>query len=759
MLFLSGRTYFVCAGSSSVMQVIKQKLNHKEKMAGIVLVCCLFAFIAIFCLKKEAQTYDYTFPLQNFEVKNAALMPEGFIRSFGPDEDYNFSTPAFILPIGDYVLEITYAADTEGELLVQGNNDCVFNIHLSPTGGELQTITHAGLSLPNGTDRGRIKLFQPQEGQIDIYGITIHAGRHIYRDYYFIIAVAALIAVLLCIWLVNYEKFRISRAGLYYILAFLAIIILVNLPFLMKGLYFEIDTQAHLKRIEGIANGIRDRQLPVLVGPNYANQYGELVILNPDLFLYIPAFLRLLNVSIPTAYSFYMILVNVATAIAALVCAERLFGSVRWAIIASIIYLVEPFRLFVMLGLGAGAGMGTAMVFLPFVITGIIEVLNHEGMRWKYLAVGLWGAACSHVLSFALAALFVLIYTLFHFKSLKDRNVIGSVIKATVLFFVLSIGMLAPFLGYYFTDWNKVALAWTDFYHYPVEWAREVQNIIAVVTLITAFLGLRATGRFVRFEKELLISAALIIWMATRLFPWSLFGRVGLIDAFLEMMQYPLRFHLIASPMIAIVCAGAICSNLDSVTVMRHRLEAVVIAVLTLGTLVNFYQYYDQDRLFFDAQTGHINSIMEDYLPAGTLTEWYATDTGEFSDYDDVTAYYYTKRNTDIDLTYTSASEGQYMEFPLFYYDGYVAYDGNGQPLKLEQGTHNRVRVYLNRTDGIQELHVRFVVKQIYTLLFLFSVTATLLWFIWNIGYLGYRAISSKRVMKKPVRRLRIGMF
>ncbi len=730
------------------MRVIYGGSDKMKKAAGMFIVCLFFLCAAAAGLKMNAQSYDYSFDLSQSKLKEAVLLPENAVRTEGPGEDYNFTTPAFILPEGEYAIELSYSSDTWGELLIQGNNDCVFTIILEPTNEAAVTLTDNRLILPNGTDRGNIKLYQTEEGYIEIYGITIHSSKHINRDGYFIIALAALISLALSILILCSDRIRVTYEGKLLLAVFFGVLILVNIPFVTKGLYYGVDTQAHLKRIEAIALGIRDRQLPVLVGPNYANEYGEIVILNPDLFLYIPAFLRLLNVSVPMAYSFYMILVNIATAVSALVCAQRLFGTVRWAVIASILYLVEPFRLFIMLGLGAGAGMGTAMIFLPFAVTGITEVVRDEGMRWKYLAVGLWGCACSHVLSFALTTLCVMFYILFHIKCLGNRKTVISLVKAVLLFSVLSAGIVVPFLRYYFTDWNREALAWTDFYHWPLEPDRELQNIIAFVILLIVFAELKKTGRFTGIAKELFIGAFVLILMATPIFPWQVFGKVGFIDAFLAMMQYPRRFHIPAAVLTAFVASYVVFDTFRKKSGARAGSGIWVAALLTLGLSVNFYQYYSSDKLFYDSQTGEMNAPMEDYLPAGTKTEWYETDTGEFSDYDDVAAYSYSKSNTDIDLTYTSKSEGQFMEFPLFYYPGYEAFDQNGEKLRVEKGTYNRVRVYLTCSDEVQELHVRFVVKWIYTVIFMLSLAFTVIWFAFNSGYLFLRAVKTGRWTK-----------
>ena len=87
------------------------------------------------------------------------------------------------------------------------------------------------------------------------------------------------------------------------------------------------------------------------------------------------------------------------------------------------------------------------------------------------------------------------------------------------------------------------------------------------------------------------------------------------------------------------------------------------------------------------------------------------------------------------------------MEFPLFYYEGYKAYDQNGKELAVEQGGHNRVRVYLTASDEVQELHLGFEVKRLYRSSFIFLLVAGTLWLIYNNVYLVYRAFKSPRVM------------
>ena len=723
------------------------KLSNKAKVLGILTVCLIFVCVCLICLRYQNRTNQIVFKENDMELKTAYAL-DGNIRSETVSEDYSFSTKPFILPAGKYMIEMVYMSSAPGYICVQGNNDCVFNIDLPVTYGENRIITDGHLSLVMGTDKGRMKFYQTGDGHIEVKKLRIMSDNHIYNDYYVIIGLAAAISISLIIIILAFNRLRLSRIGFSYIGLLIIAMIIVCMPFCIRGTYYEIDTQGHMKRIEAIAQGIRDGQLPVLIGPNYANQYGELVALQPGLFLYIPALLRLFNVTVPTAYNIYMILVNIATAIAAVVCGERYFTSLRWGIVAAVFYLVEPFRLYVMMGLGAGAGMGTALIFLPFLLVGLHETMDRGGFRWKYIAVGLWGMACSHVMGFVLATLVMAIYILFHIKQLFNKDVFIALVKAALTFIILTVGVLAPFVRYYFTDWNRTALTWTDFYHFPVEWVREVINAISLLVIVFSYISLRKTVHISRFGRGIFITGFISMAMSLPIFPWVFFSKIHIIDSFLSTMQYPMRFHFAAVLPMAFVAAEAVCSNMDSRRRHRKAVMFSVVGLLGLGVITNYYIFYRTEKLFDDPVTGEINTLMEDYLPDGTLTEWYDNNTGEFSDYDKVEAYSYSKINTHIDCTYTSSDEGQYMEFPLFYYEGYAACDQNGIPLKVEKGEHNRVRVYLNKSYEIQELHLSFVVKRIYKLLFLFSLAACTVWFSYNIGFLAYRAARSGRITK-----------
>ncbi len=721
------------------------KLNRRTKTIAILCVGLFFAAACILSLRFQRRANEVTFSYWDLEVKEGRWEDQSIVSDTVSSEIICKTKP-FILPDGNYKVSITYASTAAGEATVQGNNDCVFTIDLPATGGADASVLDERLILPAGTDKGTIRFVQKEDGSVTIREIRILTDTHINRDSYAFATLAFCVSVALVVLILLFNRLKFTRVSLAYIVLFLGALILVCIPFCTKGTYYEVDTQGHMKRIEALAQGLRSRQIPVIIGPNYANQYGELTVLQPGLFLYFPAVLRLLDVSVPMSYNIYMILVNIATAVSALVCGERFFSSIRWGIVTSVLYLVNPFRMYIMMDLGAGAGMGTALIFLPFLLVGLHETMDRGGLRWKYIAVALWGMASSHVLGFAFSVIVMLLYILFHLKQLKNKTVFFALVKAAALFLLLTAGVLAPFVGYYFTGWNHSALQWTDFYHFGMQIDREIINVISLAILIISLIGMRGMKHLSRFGRGIFVIGIVSNILALNFFPWILFKPIPFVDKFLSMVQYPFRFHFLAVASTAFIAAQAICSNMDSHTARRKKILYSIVTLLAVGVVINFYDYYTSEKLFYSSSVGEINTVMEDYLPEGTLSEWYQTDTGEFSDYDAVQAYSYSKRLTSIDCTYTSASDGQYMEFPLFWYPGYRAYDQNGTPLAVEKGGHNRVRVYLTKSDEVQELHLYFHVNRVYKLLFLFSCGFCALFFAYYSVSLAIHAWRSNRI-------------
>ena len=195
--------------------------------------------------------------------------------------------------------------------------------------------------------------------------------------------------------------------------------------------------------------------------------------------------------------------------------------------------------------------------------------------------------------------------------------------------------------------------------------------------------------------------------MSTRIFPWKYLIGINVIKYYTNMIQDSYRF---LSPA---VCFLAFClpKLLEDVVASKKRSRSyesitlratilVIVAMCFVNVLRANYDYFQKNRiLYYDEVIGDVEYQLEDYLPSGTMSDWYLSDTGFISDEDAVSSLAYERAGTYVYYSYTNSKEGAYVEFPRFYYDGYVAEDEMADSVEVTKGDHNRTRVYLEVAD------------------------------------------------------------
>ena len=145
-------------------------------------------------------------------------------------------------------------------------------------------------------------------------------------------------------------------------------------PFVMRpGLHLGVDTRGQMMRIEGVFYGLLDGQFPVVIYPEWNNSYGQLGVLYPNLFLYIPAVLRLFGMSQLGALKMFMFLVIVFSTVIALASARTIF-KYEWQITTVLVLIcLDDMRLQNMLSDGRIGGALLAEMFYPLIAAGLID--------------------------------------------------------------------------------------------------------------------------------------------------------------------------------------------------------------------------------------------------------------------------------------------------------------------------------------------------------------------------------------------------
>ena len=680
---------------------IKREFNAAKYVICIVISLALIFVSAYLILStKKATSYNVDF--------------SAFLSTVDDDGMTHLEIHGISLRKGSYDFMVGYVSDSQVKMEISLENDNLLSVVLPETGPS-GSATDDKIDLKAGTDRGKIKFSYPGTAQFNLAYITIGSDEPLYYDG---ILIGILLLLLIpCVWAGMYFWCRSTHK--ISLLVAVGLVIIQILPFVMQpGLHLGVDTRGQMMRIEGIYYGLLDGQFPVVIYPEWNNSYGQLGVLYPNMFLYLPALFRLLGMSQLGALKVYMFLVIAFSAVIALASARSIFKR-EWQITMALVLIsLDDMRLLNMLSDGRITGALIAEMFYPLIIAGLIEIFYHNKNKWYLLAYGMAGVFCCHVMSSSIVCFSVAAFALFMIRKFKDPGVLRAIGKAILLFAGLILGTAVLFVKYYFTDWGQDNLQWVDFTStlWPrhrilddVRWS----YIITLLTLcIVALVIIVIRKRFELVKNTyiipMMIIGAVLFLMTTVAFPWKALSRIDAIGYYMNMLQDSYRFMTLAVCFLAFCLPGLLEAVVMSIEGRRSResnttvTSCIIVAVLCIASYVfSNYEFFGMTHqmLYYDAVIGDIESQVEDYLPKGTKSEWYESDTGYVSDEDAVASLAYEREGTYVYYSYTNSKEGAYVEFPKFYYDGYTAVDEMSEDLVVCKGDHNRTRVYLKVSD------------------------------------------------------------
>ena len=683
-----------------IKKSIKENFSFIQLLAGcLVTACLIIASIHLIGLVKDARSYNIDFRAIKEVVDD--------------DGTGHLLLRGLSLRKGKYEISIGYVADSDATIEISLDND-TFLTDKMPATFDDSLVRNYPFELRSGTDRGRIDFTYTPGSRLNLAFITINSDKPMYEDG---LIFGILLLILIPVFWLGMFFYNRSTHKTTLIVAVVMVIIQI-LPFVLKtGLNLGIDLRAHMMRIEGIYYGLLDGQFPVVIYPEWNNSYGQIGVLYPNVFLYVPAVFRLLGMSQLGACKLFLYMLICTSAVIALASARTIFKKEWQMCLAIVVICLDNMRLFDMLGDGRIGGALLAELFYPLVLAGLIELFYQNRRKWYLLAYGVAGAFCSHIVSATIVCIGVLIFALISIKRFKDTSIYSYIGRTILLFLGLIFGTSICFIKFYFSDWGQDKLQWEDFL--GTLWPRgsvydDKKWMFILALIIICFLSMIIVivrGRFSDIKDTFVIPAFvcgfILFWMSTRAFPWPILRKIPAIEYYTNMLQDSFRFLSFADVFL-IFCA---CRLLDEVVLSVDNRQsyksktlvssAIVIVFLCMFNFIqiNMEYYNTKQTLYYDPVIGEIEYEMEDYLPAGTVSQWYKNDTGYISDEEAVSSLAYIREGTYIYYAYTNSRDGAYVEFPKFYYDGYIAEDEMADAIPVYKGDHNRIRVYLKNTD------------------------------------------------------------
>lgn len=453
--------------------------------------------------------------------------------------------------------------------------------------------------------------------------------------------------VVLCIFCAVDVLFYLGRKGRFgawsvekrgSVLCIGLIVLFACVPLMTNYLLSGQDLTFHLMRIEGLAEGLKQGQFPVKMQPVWLNDYGYPVsILYGDLFLYVPAVLRIIGFSLQASYKIYLVMIQIITAVNTYLCCKEITEDRKLGVVGCFLYMFATNRM-TNIYYRAAVGEYTALAFLPLVFLGLFYLLGEKERTraeqkkvFFLLVMGYTFMLESHMLSFNIAIVFSIIYCLFHFKKFLQN--FWFLVKTALITIGLNLVFLVPMADYMISHDMKVKFASQienmqehglflsqlfQMFRFPVSLSGNVMNGVggdmaigiglAYMLMLALFVwelcccfwrkkkGMASEGMIASESVRIFVIFLLCLVMSCYFFPWHAIGKIPVLGSILTPYQFAWRFIGIATFLGVILTMYAL-KTLEKLTDRTIKVAAIVV----LGTLTLIGSQYLMDNKVSDS--------------------------------------------------------------------------------------------------------------------------------------------------------------
>lgn len=534
---------------------------------------------------------------------------------------------------------------------------------------------------------------------------------------------------------------RLSKETVTMAFIFTGIILMASYPLFTTFLVEGDDIVFHLLRIEGIKDGLLAGQFPVRIHPTQFRGYGYAnSIFYAELFLYIPAVLRLCGMTLQNSYKILLLLFNIATTILSYKCFNGIVKNKKIALVCCAVYVLAPYRLTNMY-VRSALGELCAMTFWPVIALGLyrlftVDVTSKEYKKtWIYLTIGYTGVIQTHLLSCEIVAAVSVIICLILFRYVIRKNTILELIKFFTATVLLNTFFLIPFLDYMirggilivdqgslqtkaiqgngiypaqlfnlFVNGSGMAYGHAVNEYKILGMYEEMGTTIGVALLLAlgGFLYLCLVYYKQIKQEKLFVTAFLMsiagilsLYMSTNLFPWDTLCRN--LGSLVYNLQFPWRMLSVGTLFLTVLLGCTLVMMKKTCGEKAYQ----VFLVIVLATSVITAEFMLYDRLntskgiyvydgvsFANKGSGSLNEYIPSETNVGLLNVYTPLATDNLS----LTDYQKSYTNITFSVQETKQKQGN-VTVPLLYYAGYEAKDDRGNLLVLTKDDNGIMNV------------------------------------------------------------------
>lgn len=516
--------------------------------------------------------------------------------------------------------------------------------------------------------------------------------------------------------------------------------LIASIPLINLRIYGTDDGYVHMLRIFGTEQILKAGIFPPFIYSKFANGFGYAINLFYSPFVtYGPLFFRIFGLHYYTClklFAYSTILISCFTMYNFLyeVSKKR-----EIAILGAVIYAFIPYRLETIFNRFA-IGEFTAYIFFPMLFHGLFNLLKGDRKKHYYIAISAIGLILTHTISTEYSAIFALLYIMFNFKQLKNKEVIKKIainvifILAITAFFTVPL-MEHKILGNYviFNSTSMRSLP-SDVQNSTIKISQLVKDIgevngvsfkVGIPLIVLTLLGIVSYKKIDKNIKSEYITFAVIamisLAMVTKLFPWTIMPKI------LTTLQFAWRMLAFFEFALSIICAINLYYFVEMIAKDKENLYNVLFAISIVLIIVSMvkidynYSYEDEKKLSdeeYEAQIAEKTSIWlinRDYLPQKVDTKALGKS---YLDYRENKVYVLDgnatiinekKKDLQLEFDIENYKANTILELPYIYYLGYkvtIEQKDNEMETKMTN-TYNETRIIKidkKSTENIQTL-------------------------------------------------------
>ncbi len=531
----------------------------------------------------------------------------------------------------------------------------------------------------------------------------------------------------------------------------IAIVIgLVSCIFLLiNGVFRGHDLEYHLSRIIGISNGLSNGDIRALIhypgfgGFGYANG-----IFYSNLFLYIPAFFKMLGWDIISVYKLFVILCTIATTVSMFCATKAITKDNKIAFIASVLYTLCSYRLTDVI-LRAAVGEMLAFIFVPLIVWGFYEIVFGDSKKWYIFSFGFVGLANCHLLSTILMAMIIVEMLILCIKRfIDDKQRFFKLILSGIFGLSLGAFFIIPMLQQYTsadliinTNENIISGGYpflklfVGLPNYTTRFLPSGIGLILVFLFLLRFKIKRESTRepLLKFADLMLFGGVITLLASTDILPWKELSPI------LGSVQFPWRLFLFSSFFLSI--GGAITWKYYLKQNSNYsNLKTLLLIGCTIGSCLCFQLLCDKSlRTYWQGETEILTTYdgfsvaAGEYLPV--TTDWSLIDLDErkvrtnsstilISSYEENGKYYINYKN--------NIESGTYIDVPLIYYRGYKAVSKETNEFyPIDYGYNTWCRIFLKDKEN-DEIILSYQGTRLTNVSYMISILTLIGFVVWK---------------------------